>query len=116
MDSLSIILLAVPFFLAGAGRCQQIGGDNVSAADAGFGMNAEDLKIWFGILMLVVVELGLITPPVGIPSSSYRRWPRMSDGQDFPRRRAIFIAEMFRVSLLVLFPVITLWLPKALGG
>ena len=27
-----------------------------------------------------------------------------------------FIAEMFRVSLLVLFPVITLWLPKALSG
>ena len=29
-------------------------------------MNAEDTAIWFGILALIVVEVGLITPPVGM--------------------------------------------------
>jgi len=53
MDSLSMILLAIPFFWP-----------VISSLD--FGMGEEDLKIWFGILALIVVELGLITPPVGM--------------------------------------------------
>ena len=31
-----------------------------------YGMSADDLKIWYGIITLIVVELGLITPPVGL--------------------------------------------------
>ena len=31
-----------------------------------FGMSAEETAIWFGILTLIVVEVGLITPPVGL--------------------------------------------------
>ena len=53
MDSLSMILLTVPIFFP-----------VISAMD--FGMSAEHLAIWFGILVLIVVEVGLITPPVGI--------------------------------------------------
>ena len=115
MDSLSIILLAVPFFWPVLGAVN--GGDNVSAADAGFGMNAEDLKIWFGILMLVVVELGLITPPVGMNVFVISAMaPDVPMGKIFLGVVPFFIAEMFRVTLLVLFPVITLWLPRALSG
>ena len=29
-------------------------------------MDAEDVKVWFGIVALIVVETGLITPPVGM--------------------------------------------------
>ena len=53
MDSLSMILLAIPFFWP-------------VIAGMDFGMNLNDLKVWFGILALIVVELGLITPPVGM--------------------------------------------------
>jgi TRAP-type C4-dicarboxylate transport system permease large subunit len=35
----------------------------------GFGMTQDDLKIWFGMIVLIVVEVGLITPPVGLPVS-----------------------------------------------
>ena len=52
MDSLSMIILAIPFFWP-----------IVSVLD--YGLNVDDLKIWFGIIALIVVELGLITPPVG---------------------------------------------------
>jgi tripartite ATP-independent transporter DctM subunit len=115
MDSLSIILLAVPFFWPVLVAVN--GGDNVSAADAGFGMNAEDLKIWFGILMLVVVELGLITPPVGMNVFVISAMaPDVPMSKIFLGVVPFFIAEIFRVTLLVLFPAITLWLPRALSG
>lgn len=93
------------------------GGDYVSAADAAFGMNTEDLKIWFGILALIVVELGLITPPVGM-----NVFVIAAMAPDVPMRRIFlgvapfFVSEMFRVTLLVLFPAITLWLPRMLSG
>ncbi|MEL6839680.1 MAG: TRAP transporter large permease, partial [Pseudomonadota bacterium] len=53
MDSLSMILLTIPIFWP-----------VVSTLD--FGMTTEEVAIWFGILVLIVVEVGLITPPVGM--------------------------------------------------
>jgi len=53
MDSLSMILLTIPIFFP-----------VISGLD--FGMTTEHLAIWFGILVLIVVEVGLITPPVGM--------------------------------------------------
>ncbi|MDA1100750.1 MAG: TRAP transporter large permease [Proteobacteria bacterium] len=115
MDSLSMILLAIPFFwpvLIGIN-----GGDYVTAADAAFGMNNEDLKVWFGILALIVVELGLITPPVGmnvfVISALARDVPMK---QTFIGVAPFFFAELFRVAILIAFPALTLWLPRILGG
>ena len=104
MDSLSMILLAIPFFWP-----------VISALD--FGMSVEDLKIWFGILALVLVELGLITPPVGMNVFVIN-----SMAKDVPMSRTFlgvmpfFVAELFRVALLVAFPALTLWLPKVLAS
>ncbi|WP_273486657.1 TRAP transporter large permease, partial [Lentibacter algarum] len=53
MDSLSMILLTIPIFFP-----------VISQLD--FGMTPEHVAIWFGILVLIVVEVGLITPPVGM--------------------------------------------------
>lgn len=115
MDSLSMILLAIPFFwpvLVGIN-----GGDDVLAADAAFGMDAEELKIWFGILALIVVELGLITPPVGM-----NVFVISAMAKDVPMRETFigvapfFLIELVRVAILLAFPVITLWLPRILGG
>jgi len=104
MDSLSMILLVIPFFWP-----------VISELD--FGMSEEDLKIWFGILALIVVELGLITPPVGmnvfVISAIARKVP-MRD--TFIGVLPFFGAELVRVVLLICFPVITLWLPKFLSG
>lgn len=115
MDSLSMILLAIPFFwpvLIGIN-----GGDYVSAADAAFGMNNEDLKIWFGILALIVVELGLITPPVGmnvfVISALAHDVPMK---QTFIGVAPFFLAELVRVIILIAFPALTLWLPRVLGN
>jgi len=104
MDSLSMILLAIPFFWP-----------VISEFD--FGMPPEDLKIWFGILALIVVELGLITPPVGMNVfviTSIAKDVPMS--QTFIGVMPFFVAELFRVALLIAFPALTLWLPKVLSG
>ena len=104
MDSLSMILLAIPFFWP-------------VIAGLDFGMSVEDLKIWFGILALVLVELGLITPPVGM-----NVYVISALAKDVPMSRIFlgvmpfFGAELFRVALLVAFPALSLWLPKLLAG
>jgi tripartite ATP-independent transporter DctM subunit len=104
MDSLSMILLAIPFFWP-------------VIAGLDFGMNVEDLKIWFGILALIVVELGLITPPVGMNVFVINSLAR-----DVPMSRTFlgvmpfFVAELFRVALIVAFPALSLWLPRLLAG
>jgi tripartite ATP-independent transporter DctM subunit len=115
MDSLSMILLVIPFFWP---VLSDINGGIYQLADgAGFGMSTEDLKIWFGILALVVVELGLITPPVGmnvfVISAMARDVPMM---ETFKGVAPFFLAEMLRVTLLVLFPAMTLWLPGFIRG
>ena len=115
MDSLSMILLAIPFFWPVLVEIN--GGDYVDAANAGFGMTSEDLKIWFGILALIVVELGLITPPVGMNVfviSAMAKGVPMRD--TFAGVMPFFAAEMVRVTILVAFPILTLWLPRALAG
>ncbi len=114
MDSLSMILLAIPFFWPVL--VEMNGGDYVFADEAAFGMDAEDLKIWFGILALIVVELGLITPPVGmnvfVISAMAKGVPMR---ETFIGVAPFFVAEIFRVALLVAFPALTLWLPRALS-
>jgi TRAP-type C4-dicarboxylate transport system permease large subunit len=53
MDSLSMILLTVPIFFP-------------MFVSLDFGLPPEHAAIWFGVLVLIVVEVGLITPPVGM--------------------------------------------------
>ena len=115
MDSLSMILLVVPFFWP---VLVDLNGGLYQPADgSGFGMSTEDLKIWFGILALIVVELGLITPPVGM-----NVFVISSIAKDVPMRETFlgvapfFFAELLRVAVLVAFPIIILWLPKVLSG
>ncbi|MDU8911451.1 TRAP transporter large permease [Aestuariicoccus sp. MJ-SS9] len=102
MDSLSMILLTIPIFLP-----------VINALD--FGMSTEMTAIWFGILALIVVEVGLITPPVGMNLFIINGVAR-----DIPiwatyRGVAPFVlSDILRVCLLVAFPSITLWLVQVM--
>lgn len=93
------------------------GGDTVGAADAAYGMNTDDLKIWFGILALIVVELGLITPPVGLNVFIIAS---LSDGtpmsETFKGVMPFLGAEMIRIGILLLLPILCLFLPHWLSG
>lgn len=115
MDSLSMILLVVPFFWP---VLVEVNGGLYQGADgAAFGMSTEDLKIWFGILALIVVELGLITPPVGmnvfVISGLSKNTPM---SETYKGILPFFTVEILRVALLLALPGLVLFLPKLLQG
>lgn len=98
MDSLSMILLTIPIFFP-----------IIQALD--FGLSPEDAAIWFGILALIVVEVGLITPPVGMNLFIINAMARDVPMVATYRGVAPFVlSDMVRVVILVAFPGITLWL------
>lgn len=98
MDSLSMVLLTVPIIFP-----------IMSVLD--FGMSVNDFGLWFGILVLIVVEVGLITPPVGmnlfIINSMAKETPI---GQTYKGALPFVLTDMVRVVILAAFPPITLWL------
>ena len=98
MDSLSMILLTIPIFFP-----------IISSLD--FGMTPEETAIWFGILVLIVVEVGLITPPVGMNLFVINAMDRTTPIFDTYRSVMPFVAsDILRTALLVAFPGITLFL------
>ena len=100
MDSLSMILLTVPVLFP-----------VVMALP--LGMPPEEVAIWFGVLCLVVVELGLIHPPVGLNvfviHSIAKDVPML---ETFKGVVPFLISEFARVALLIAFPVLSLWLTR----
>jgi len=72
--------------------------------------------IWWGIVTLSLVEIGMITPPIGMnvfvmQSVIAREVPL---GTIFRGTLPFLVADMIRLLLLILFPIITLWLPGVL--
>lgn len=72
-------------------------------------INVEHTAIWFGILVLIVVEVGLITPPVGMNLFVINAIDRKTPIVKTYKAVLYFVAsDLIRVCLLVAFPVITL--------
>jgi len=103
MDSLSMILLTIPVFFP-------------IIAGLDFGLGPEETAIWFGILALIVVEVGLITPPVGMNVFVINA---LADGvpmaETFKGVTPFLVSDVVRIALLVAFPGIALWLPRVLS-
>ena len=74
-------------------------------------INIERTAIWFGILVLIVVEVGLITPPVGMNLFVINAMDRETPMVETYKAILYFVAsDLVRVVILVAFPVITLML------
>ncbi len=102
MDSLSMILLTIPIFFP-----------IIQMLD--FGMNAEETAIWFGIIVLIVVEVGLITPPVGMNLFVINSMDRLTPMVETYKAVMYFVAsDIVRVIILVAFPGITLFMLRLL--
>lgn len=98
LDSLSMILITVPVFLPLA---ETIGFD----------------KVWFGIFVVVVAEIGLITPPVGMNIFVIRaQMPDIALSNVYRGIVPFLFADFALVVLLVLIPSMALWLPKLFYG
>lgn len=100
MDSLSMILLTIPIFFP-----------IISSLD--FGLTPEETAIWFGILVLIVVEVGLITPPVGMNLFVINTMSKTTRMIDTYRYVLPFVAsDIIRTAILLAFPGITLFLMR----
>lgn len=100
MDSLSMILLTIPIFFP-----------IISNLD--FGLTAEETAIWFGILVLIVVEVGLITPPVGMNLFIIKQMDKHTRIVDTYKAVLPFVmSDIVRTVLLVMFPGISLFLMR----
>jgi C4-dicarboxylate transporter, DctM subunit len=104
MDSLAMILITIPIFWP-----------IIAALD--FGLPVDDVKLWFGIITLMVVEIGLITPPVGLNVFVINSLARDVPMIDTFRGVVPFLmADMVRLALVVLLPAMSLILPHWLAG
>lgn len=98
MDELAMILLTLPIFFP-----------IVTALD--LGMPADDIAIWFGILVLMVVGIGLTAPPIGLNvfviSAIAKDVPIVSTYRGVI---PFVIADVIRLGMVVAFPALALWL------
>lgn len=102
MDGLAMILITVPVFLP------IILGLDIP-------MSQEAKAIWFGILVLSVVETGLITPPVGINVYVINSMaPDVPLTQTFAGVMPFVVSDLVRLATIVGFPAVVLWAPGLL--
>ncbi|MEP7208859.1 MAG: TRAP transporter large permease, partial [Casimicrobiaceae bacterium] len=102
MDSLAMILLTIPIFYP-----------VIMGLDF-WGLSAGDKSIWFGILALMVVEIGLVHPPVGMNVYIINRLAKdVPLTETFKGVVPFLVSDAVRIVLLVFFPVISLYLVHA---
>ena len=96
LDSISMILITVPVF-------------QLLIEDLGYSL------IWFGVLVVVVVEIGLITPPVGMNIFVIRaQMPEINLGTIYAGVTPFLLADLALVGLLLISPELATWLPDVL--
>ncbi|MEO8654758.1 MAG: TRAP transporter large permease, partial [Ramlibacter sp.] len=97
MDAMAMIILTVPIIFP---IVTQLGFD----------------PIWFGIIIVMTVELGLITPPVGMNVFVIKSVVPEASFSTIFRGVSPFVAtDIVRLIILIGFPVIALWLPSRMG-
>jgi TRAP-type C4-dicarboxylate transport system permease large subunit len=97
LESMSMVLLTVPVFYP---LVQHLGFD----------------LVWFGIIVVVVVEISFITPPVGLNVAVLKSLlPGVSMRTLFAGVTPFVVVDIVRLALLIAFPGIVLLLPRYLG-
>lgn len=95
-DEVAAMIITLPFVIP---LVQQLGFD----------------LVWWGIINVIVIEIGMITPPIGINVmvlSAMRRDIKLTT--IYRGILPFFFADMMRLAVLVAFPALTLWLPSVL--
>lgn len=115
MDAIGMLLLTLPVTFPAVIALN--GGLDVTAAESNLGMTADEVAIWFGIIVVKMAELCLITPPIGLNCfvvAGVR--DDISVQQVFRGASPFFVADVATVAVLIAFPGIVLWLPRLLIG
>jgi tripartite ATP-independent transporter DctM subunit len=105
MDSLAMILLTIPIFYP-----------VIMGLDF-YGLSATDKSVWFGILALMVVEIGLVHPPVGMNVYIINRLAKdVPLVETFKGVMPFLASDFIRIIVLLFFPSISLILVRTFGG
>jgi tripartite ATP-independent transporter DctM subunit len=96
MDQIAILVLTVPIVLP---LIRSLGYD----------------PLWFGVIMIVTAEVGMITPPVGLNCFVVSRYSGRPVGEVFHGVFPHFVAHLFAIAILLAWPMIILWLPIKMG-
>jgi tripartite ATP-independent transporter DctM subunit len=95
-DSLAMILLTIPIFFP---IVETLGFD----------------PVWFGILVVMVVELGLITPPIGMNVFVIKGMvPEVPLNTIYAGVLPFCVAQILLIVLIALFPPLATWLPSTM--
>jgi tripartite ATP-independent transporter DctM subunit len=99
MESLAMVLLTLPVFIP-----------VILALD--LGMSPAQVLVWFGILVLIAVETGMISPPFGLNLFVINSMARDVAITDTYRGVIGFcVSDIVRLIILIMFPWLCLWLP-----
>ncbi|MEL6277893.1 MAG: TRAP transporter large permease [Pseudomonadota bacterium] len=115
MDAIGMLLLTLPVVYPAVMALN--GGEFVAAEDSAFGMSGTMCAIWFGILVVKMAELCLITPPIGLNCfvvAGVR--PDISVQEVFRGVSPFFVADALTIAGLIAFPGIVLYLPRLMAG
>jgi TRAP-type C4-dicarboxylate transport system permease large subunit len=73
--------------------------------------------VWFGVIVVMVVEIGQITPPVGINVFALAGVAKdVPLGAIFKGIFPFLVADIVRLALVFFFPALALFLPSLMGG
>ena len=98
LEGIGMVLITVPVFLP---LVKQFGYD----------------PVWFGVIVVIVVEVGLIHPPVGLNLFVIQAHaPDIKITSIYRGIVPFLLAPLILIILMFLFPSIALWLPKVLYG
>jgi len=110
IDAIGLLLLTLPVVYPAIILLN--GGPDVTAEQSAFGMTFNQVSIWFGIIVVKMAEVCLITPPIGLNCfvvAGVRKDIPVTDV--FKGVTLFFIADILTIIALVLFPTIITWLP-----
>jgi len=114
MDAIGMLLLTLPVVYPAVIALN--GGEAVTAAESAFGVSGVGCSIWFGIIVVKMAELCLITPPIGLNCfvvAGVR--PECSVQDVFRGATPFFVADVLTIATLIMLPGIVLWLPRLMG-
>ena len=115
MDAIGMLILTLPVTFPAVMALNGAGDSGVGA----LGMSTEECAIWFGIIVVKMAELCLITPPIGLNCfvvagvAQDSKLP-ISVQDVFRGASPFFVADVATVAVLIAFPGIVLWLPSLL--
>ncbi|MBV0892070.1 TRAP transporter large permease [Paracoccus sp. Z118] len=95
MDQIAILILTVPVMLP---VVMQLGYD----------------PVWFGVIVVITAEVGMVTPPMGMNVFVVARYTRRPLGELFRGVMPHVWAHLIVIALMLAFPALILWLPSTM--